>query len=235
MIKIYETNGLPFWDANQLAVRRYLQTHFARGIENILRNENGGFRFYEIEGPCLVPIDLVNPEYTDENIFKTADDLALRPETTMASYAYAQHILGHDLARPPLVIHQAVKSFRREQDQVTKNVRLKEFTQQEFQCIFTEGTKNDYMAVVLDQIADLFYQEIGLPTRIVESDRLPHYSTKTMDVEVQNTDKWMELCSISNRIDVPFTWKEKNLLNVEIAIGLDRCVYNKMGLYERFE
>lgn len=232
MIKIYEANGIPFWDANQLAVRRYLQSFFARNIEEILRNKNNGFRFYELEAPCLVPSNLINKEYNQDDVFFVSEDLALRPETTMASYAYGEYLLGHDLANPPLVVHQTVKSFRKEQDQVSKNVRLKEFTQQEFQCIYTEGTLNDYMQVILEPLANLMQLEIGLETRVVESDRLPSYSTKTMDIEVRNSDKWMEICSVSNRIDVPFTWKEKNLLNVEVAIGLDRCVYNKLGLYK---
>ncbi|MNL22477.1 hypothetical protein D3C87_1833240 [compost metagenome] len=55
-----------------------------------------------------------------------------------------------------------------------------------------------------------------------------------MDVEVDNGDKWMEVCSISLRTDFPekfkFTHKgvqkEKDLLVLEIAVGLDRVVYN---------
>ena len=44
---------------------------------------------------------------------------------------------------------------------------------------------------------------IHLPTRIVPSDRLPAYSEVTMDIEVDNDDKWMEVCSISKRTDFP--------------------------------
>jgi glycyl-tRNA synthetase len=73
-----------------------------------------------------------------------------------------------------------------------------------------------------------------MPTRIVQSDRLPDYSLRTMDIEVWNEDKWMELCSISKRKD--FTKKaiiqvknkiiEKELLVLEIATSSDRIVYN---------
>ena len=55
-----------------------------------------------------------------------------------------------------------------------------------------------------------------------------------MDIEIDNGDKWMEICSISKRIDFPqkikFNTKngsvEKDMIVLEIAIGLDRCVYN---------
>jgi glycyl-tRNA synthetase len=59
-----------------------------------------------------------------------------------------------------------------------------------------------------------------------------------MDIEVDNGDKWMELCSISKRTDFPQKVKfntrngsnEKEMLVLEIAIGLDRCVYNYFKL-----
>ena len=80
----------------------------------------------------------------------------------------------------------------------------------------------------------MFQDIIALPCRIVESDRLPDYSLRTMDIEVWNEDKWMEICSISKRKD--FTKKaiinyknkiiEKDLLVLEIATSSDRCVYN---------
>lgn len=73
---------------------------------------------------------------------------------------------------------------------------------------------------------------IGLPARVVPSDRLPSYSLTTMDAEVDNGDKWMEVCSISKRTDFPakarFGERTVDILVLEIAIGLDRCVYNKL-------
>ena len=100
---------------------------------------------------------------------------------------------------------------------------------------------NDYQENVLESIRKMLGNAIGLPTRIVESDRLPSYSLRTMDVEVDNGDKWMEICSISKRIDFPqnavFQAKgksiEKELFVLEIAIGLDRCVYNYINRLEK--
>ncbi|ARQ10409.1 hypothetical protein NXC12_CH02392 [Rhizobium etli] len=48
-------------------------------------------------------------------------------------------------------------------------------------------------------IASLIHQ----PTRVVPSDRLPAYSEVTMDIEVDNGDNWMEVCSVSRRTDFP--------------------------------
>jgi glycyl-tRNA synthetase len=141
---------------------------------------------------------------------------------------------SHSGHKPPICVWQAGKSFRREAEQPTKHMRLKEFYQQEFQCIYTADTKNDYHTAVLEPVRKMIAQAIPFPTRIVASDRLPAYSQITMDVEVWNNDKWMEVCSISRRTDFPdkarFVTKngtvEKDILVVEIAIGLDRCVYN---------
>jgi glycyl-tRNA synthetase len=124
------------------------------------------------------------------------------------------------------VVWQAGKSFRREIEQPTKHCRFKEFYQQEFQCIYTSTTKNDYHAKVAPKIESAISRLIGLPTRLVDSDRLPEYSLKTLDVEVNNGDKWMEVCSISLRNDFVGPKTDVTYLVLEIAIGLDRLVYN---------
>jgi glycyl-tRNA synthetase len=56
-----------------------------------------------------------------------------------------------------------------------------------------------------------------------------------MDVEIDNGFKWMEVCSISRRTDFPRKFvsrskggvtREHDVLVLEIAIGLDRCLHN---------
>jgi glycyl-tRNA synthetase len=55
-----------------------------------------------------------------------------------------------------------------------------------------------------------------------------------MDIEVDNGFKWMEVCSISRRTDFPQKFvsqskgvtREHDVLVLEIAIGLDRCLHN---------
>lgn len=250
MQSLYHTNGLMFWTEEEIKLREHFIEHFASRVEMLLWRENQAWRSVRVEAPLLTPQNLLNPNYTPADIFYQADfeiteegfrvkagDLALRPETTPGSYAYAQHLLGtHSGYRAPLIVWQAGKSFRREQDQVTKNMRLKEFWQQEFQCIYAADTMNDYHAAILEPLRSVISMKLGYPlekSRVVESDRLPSYSQVTMDVEIDNGDKWMEVCSISRRTDYPdrlvFPGKkgmvEKDALVLEIAIGLDRCLY----------
>jgi glycyl-tRNA synthetase len=240
VLGLYNVNGLVFYDEKFIRLRRFLSEHFAKELSQILTALNSAWRFIEMEAPLLTPRHLLNPNYTNQDIWSQASEegetnLALRPETTPGSYVYAQHLLNsHSGMKLPFVIWQVGKSFRREQDQVVKNVRLKEFYQQEFQCLYTADSANDYHGNCLESVRAMIGDMVGLETRVVPSDRLPSYSQVTMDVEVWNGDKWMEVCSISRRTDFPqkaaFQVKsgtvEKDLLVLEVAIGIDRCVYN---------
>jgi glycyl-tRNA synthetase len=242
MNPLYNVNGLMFWTAKEIRLRENLSRYFSEEISAELLKINPQWQIHQVESPLLTPRDLLNPNYTDFDIWAQEDPdgegfaLALRPETTPGSYVYAQHLLNsHSGTKPPFVVWQSGKSFRREQDSVTKNVRLKEFYQQEFQCIYAADTANDYHAAILEPVRKMIADQLSLPTRLATSDRLPSYSEITTDVEVFNGDKWMEVCSISRRTDFTekarFTGKggtvvEKDLLVLEVAIGLDRCVYN---------
>ncbi len=250
MENIYDVNGIPFWSEEEICLRNYYIEHFARTVRDELLQTNAAWQMVRTEAPLLTPCDLLNPNYQNADIWIQAGQderkLALRPETTPGSYAYAQHLLTTYANKPPFVVWQAGKSFRREQDQVSKNMRLKEFYQQEFQCIFTDDSFNDYHEKMLEPVKRMLEKAIGKPAELVVSDRLPDYSLKTMDVEMQsnwrydNSKQWeydgekMEICSISLRKDFPSKFvitkkngekAEKNLLVLEIAIGLDRCVY----------
>jgi glycyl-tRNA synthetase len=235
MKSLYNINGLVFWEEEDLRIRKFIEETLKEDVKNILLKENLAWKFYQIEAPSLIPKQIINQNYTPEDIWlQNPDTLVLKPETTPSSYVYAQHLLNSNQSLPPLVIWQTSKSFRREQDQVLKNMRLKEFYQQEFQCIYTAETLNDYQTKVLEPLRQTLENLLAMPTRIVDSDRLPSYSLKTIDIEVFNEDKWMEICSISKRTDFPqkvnFNVKgksiEKDLLVLEIALGLDRIVYN---------
>jgi glycyl-tRNA synthetase len=238
MKKVYAINGLPFFSKEEIMTRKYFQDILEFNIQKILKKENNAWDFTQIEGAILTPSDKINANYTSEDVWfqesKTEDKLVLRPETTPSSYEYAKLMMEHQELKPPFVIWQVGKSFRREIDQPSKHCRFKEFYQQEFQCFYTSDTKNDYQEAVLEPLRKLVERMVGFPARIVESDRLPSYSKKTMDIEVNNNDKWMEVCSISVRKDfdkkVMFQVKkktlEKELLVLEIAFGLDRLVYN---------
>ena len=240
METLYNVNSLIFWEEKDIRLRKQFEENIKEDVKSILLSENPSWKFYQIEAPCLIPVNLINPNYTENDIWmqeQKSDEkerLALKPETTPSSYIYAKHLLNSNRCMPPLVVWQTSKSFRREQDQTLKNMRLKEFYQTEFQCIYSADTMNDYQSNVLEPIRKMFEDIIALPTRIIESDRLPSYSLRTVDIEVYNDDKWMEICSISKRTDfdqkarINFKNKviEKDLLVLEIALGVDRVLYN---------
>ncbi|MFC6446123.1 aminoacyl--tRNA ligase-related protein [Shinella zoogloeoides] len=223
-------------------MRDHMVRFFSEEVRAFLRRENPAWDVRRVEAPVLTPRELISDAYTNADIWvqeqlaDTDTPLVLRPETTPSTYVYMQHILSnHSKTRLPLCVWQAGRSYRREQEQPTKHMRLKEFWQLEFQCAYTADSGNDYHAAALEPVRRMIASLIHLPTRIVPSDRLPAYSQTTMDVEVDNGDKWMEVCSISRRTDFPDRYRaqpkkgpavEQDILVLEIAIGLDRCLYN---------
>jgi glycyl-tRNA synthetase len=241
MLSLYDANGLVHWTEREIRLRESAIVHLAAEVSAALKTLNPAWDTRRVEAPLLVPRALISDAYTPEDIFVqqqlSANDheLVLRPETTPSTYIYMSHLLAsHAKVRLPLCVWQAGKSFRREQDQVSKHVRLKEFWQMEFQCAYAADSANDYHGVMLEPVRHMLAAVTRLPTRIVASDRLPAYSEITMDVEVDNGDKWMEVASISRRTDFPTTVsisgksgvREVGVKVLEIAIGLDRCVYN---------
>lgn len=213
-------NGLVFWTEKEIQIRQMVERFLVKEVSDCLRGMNKAFEVLQVEAPILTPLGQINPNYTIADFFGVEnDELALRPETTAGSYMYAAYLLAHTelKTRLPLCIWQHGKSFRREQDQVTKNMRLKEFYQLEFQCIYAANTANDYSKTLIPTVQRALSQLIG-PCRIEDSDRLPDYSERTVDVICEKTD--MEVCSISLRKDFP------NAKVLEVAVGTDRCVYN---------
>lgn len=249
MFNLYEVNALVHWDEREIKAREAMTRFFAAEVAAMLRQFNPAFDIRRVEAPVLIPRSLISPAYGDEEVWAqqrlgTHDhDLVLRPETTPSTYVYMRRLLdGHQKVKLPLCVWQAGKSFRREQDQPTKHVRLKEFHQLEFQCAYASDTANDYHAACLEPVRRMIAAMVPMPTRLVASDRLPAYAEVTTDVEMWNGDKWMEICSISRRTDFPgkarFAAKgggrlERDILVLEIAIGLDRLVYNWGLGYER--
>lgn len=227
---LYNFNALPFYSEAEISMRHYITQFVSTRMKEILIKQNAAWKFFQIEAPCLMPKELVNQNYTDEDMFiqKPFNDreLVLKPETTPSSYIYMEHLLHQQLVMPPFVVWQMSKSFRKEQDQPTKHCRYKEFYQQEFQCAYSEDSKNNYQESCIEEIAKMFLDLIALPTRIVKSDRLPDYSLKTLDVEVFNEDKWMEVCSVSLRKDFTPLFKNKKMLVLEVATSPDRITYN---------
>jgi glycyl-tRNA synthetase len=242
VLNLFNVNSLVHWEEREINMRDHMVRFFSEEVRTFLRSVNPAWDVRRVEAPALTPRALISDAYTNADIWaqeqltETEAPLVLRPETTPSTYVYMQHILGnHSRTRLPLCVWQAGRSYRREQEQPTKHMRLKEFWQLEFQCAYTTDSGNDYHAAALEPVRRMIAALIPLPTRIVPSDRLPAYSQTTVDVEVDNGDKWMEVCSISRRTDFPERYRtqpkkgpavEQDVLVLEIAIGLDRCVYN---------
>lgn len=228
MESLYEKNGLIFWTQEEIKLRRMFEDYFSSEILASLRKQNAAFQMLQVEAPLLTPRELINKGYTDEDIW-AFEELVLRPETTMGSFAYAKHILSgyHEIKqKPPVIIFQHGKSFRRERDMPTERMRLKEFYQLEFQIIFSATTANDYSTKLYPDVLKMISNMIG--SCIIEpSDRLPDYSEETMDIICVNST--MEVCSMSKRKDL------EGYKVIEVAIGTDRCIFNFQNKNKNFE
>jgi glycyl-tRNA synthetase len=214
---LYERNGLVFWSEDEIRVRDMFVSLLVADVTSCLKTQNRAFEVFRCEAPVLTPSSLVNPNYARDQMF-VIDDLTLRPETTMGSFAYARHLLNphHERkARLPLAVWQHGKSFRREQDQPTKFMRLKEFHQLELQVLYGPTTATDYSIAVIAQVHRTLSRLLG-PCRVEPSDRLPDYAEWTKDVIHEAAD--MEICSISRRKDF------ESACVLEVAVGTDRCV-----------
>jgi glycyl-tRNA synthetase len=216
MKPIFEHNGLVWWSEEEIQTRRMVFDYFVRNVKTALLDLNLAWRFFECETPILMPLISINESYDTEDYFNL-DDMALRPETTFGSYEVAKRILEQK-NRLPICVYQQGKSFRNEQDKALSNMRLKEFWQLEFQCLYSITTANDYQVAMLPLLRDMFKRLLG-NCEITESDRLPKYSLKTMDIIHNN----MELASVSLRKDY-----KDDIRVLEIAIGLDRVVYHHL-------
>jgi len=234
MEQLYGVNGLIFWTEREINARKIVEAHLVQAMKDTLKSMNRAWEFFQCEAPILTPWEFINKNYTDADLFATngttkdangvETNLIARPETTMGSYAYAKYLLNphnETKVRMPLVVWQHGKSFRREQDQPTKFMRLKEFYQLEFQCIYSTTTGMDYSSRVhLDMVVAM--QQLVGKCHLIPSDRLPDYSEQTMDI--MHTESEMEVCSISMRKDF------EGAKVLEVAVGTDRVVSKFLGL-----
>ncbi len=223
MLLLYNKNGLIHWTQKQIRIREWLCDYFVAEITEALYKLNNAWTFHQCDAPILSEFDYVDSEYLNRReLYDTDDqDLLLRAETTPGSYIYADWLQANPQnIKVPLCVWQYGKSFRREQDQPTKFIRLKEFYQLEFQCVYSEGTKCDYMEKMILLVQDIFSTIMPWKVQLIISERLPSYSQKTIDVMTPHfpgIHNGMELCSISQRIDYDHPV-------LEIAIGMDRCM-----------
>lgn len=218
MIQLYDSNGLMFWNEQDIEDRTAYFNRIVLDLQTGLKKLNRAFDMYRVEAPILTPAELVSAEYDKADYFQTSDEtLSLRPETTMGSYIYARHLIDSQDKRYklPLVVYQLGKSFRREQDKTVKNMRLKEFYQLEFQALYSDTTLADYPTAIKEIVLESLSNLLKYDCHLEPSDRIPSYSLSTTDVICNG----MEVCSMSERKDF------EGAKNFEVAIGMDRLVY----------
>ncbi len=233
MINLSNKNGLIHWTQKEIRVREMLRDYFVNEITEALHGLNKAWTFHQCEAPILEEPTLEPNYYRGQQYFAMVQKgsrhaseidispMILRAETTKGSYLYADYLQKPpNNIKLPLCVWQYGKSFRREQDQPTKFMRLKEFYQLEFQCIYSEGTKCDYLNIMLNKV-DKIINYVLSNCYLEDSPRCPAYSSSTTDIVTMTEDigRKMELCSVSARTDYSYG----NVL--EIAIGMDRCVY----------
>lgn len=215
---LFQHGGLRFWDENEIELRELFIQRAASVVKSTLLDINPAWKIRRCEGPILHPRSEISPAYDDDDIFVTNHkDWCLRAETTPSSYAYARSLNS----KLPLCVWQAGISSRRETNDgaSASKLRFNNFWQLEFQCIYSDTTKADYRTSLIEAISKEIKRFTQKEIRVVESDRLPSYSTSTLDIECLYNDDWKEVVSCSIRTDYA-----DNCLVTEIAIGLDRVV-----------
>lgn len=234
---LWNHGGLRFWGSQDLMLREQAKERFVYAMRDALHGLNSAWNLEQVEGPMLMPRQFISSSYAGDDVWLLQaklgeDDAVLRPETTPSTYAYSMALIANGV-RPPVCYYQIGKSFRRETSDGATAAKLRyyEFTQLEFQCIYAADSKADYRPSVVSRIAREIRLLTGLETRIIPSDRLPSYSTKTEDVEVwwegQHSGgeawRWAEMCSISDRTDFPKIG-QREMKVLEVAIGIDRII-----------
>lgn len=232
--------GLRTWRQSELRLRRRIAETLADTISITLRGINAAWVMEEVEAPVMMPLERMSSAYTSDDVFLLQDapggtkEWALRAETTDGTYLAAVEILRTTNVKAPLAIWQMGQSFRRElSDGATAEgpngelgkLRLRAFTQQEFQLVHREDTAFDIAPPLREALVPVVARITGMDTRLVESDRLPSYATETVDIEclLPNGD-WREVASTSRRTDFPTPNGHKPLKVLEIAFGADRLV-----------
>ena len=226
---LYTSGGLRFWNEEEIKYRERLIQVIPSIVEGCLKSVNNGWDFRRVEGPTLAPRSCINAEYGEDDLFMTnhvvgGEEIALRAETTHSSYAMARVIEASKKYPFPLCVWQSGKSYRRERSDGARasKLRFNEFYQLEFQCLYSSTTMTDYREYVVRELAEqLQYLTQSDDMQIIKSDRIPNYSTDTIDIELWQTsaDEMREVASISLRTDY-----DPDVTCLEIAIGLDRLV-----------
>lgn len=231
---LYEIGGLRMWRQDALRLRRRIAEALVDETQAYLRDLNPAWRFEEVEAPAMMPMSAMSGAYTSDDVFVLQDapagteQWAMRPETTDGSYRAAVHMLRTTKIKPPLCVWQMGTSYRRERSDgaTAQKLRFNAFTQLELQCIYPEDTAYDFVPNLREALCSRVGQLTGRISETAVSDRLPAYSTQTVDIMCAGpaATATFEVASMSRRTDFPAVPGFKPMKVFEIAFGMDRLV-----------
>jgi glycyl-tRNA synthetase len=184
--------GLRFWRQHELHLRDRLKLAIVESVQKTLLDINQMWAFEEVEAPLMMPLSRMSAAYDRSDIFVLLDPpggvepFAMRAETTDGTYKVAETIMRTTNRKPPLGFYQMGPSFRRETSDgaTAAKLRFNAFVQLEFQLIHSADTKADIATPVRESLIALVSRATGAEARLIPSDRLPAYSTETVDIEV---------------------------------------------------
>jgi len=132
----------------------------------------------------------------------------LRPETAQGIFVNFANVMASARKKPPFGIGQIGKSFRNEITPGNFIFRTREFEQMEMEFFVEPGTDAQWHQYWIDARTD-WYVDLGLSRDNLRhyehpTEKLSHYSTRTVDIEYRFGfvgSGWGELEGIANRTD----------------------------------
>ena len=132
----------------------------------------------------------------------------LRPETAQGIFVNFANVMASARKKPPFGIGQIGKSFRNEITPGNFIFRTREFEQMEMEFFVEPGTDAQWHQYWIDTRTD-WYTDLGLSRDNLRhyehpTEKLSHYSTRTVDIEYRfgfAGGDWGELEGIANRTD----------------------------------
>ncbi|GAA4359369.1 glycine--tRNA ligase [Angustibacter luteus] len=141
----------------------------------------------------------------------------LRPETAQGIFLNFLNVMTSARKKPPFGIAQTGKSFRNEITPGNFIFRTREFEQMEMEFFVEPGTDAEWHQTWIDTRTQ-WYVDLGIDPENLRhyehpTEKLSHYSTRTVDIEYRfhfQGSEWGELEGIANRTDFDLTTHSKH-------------------------
>ena len=213
-----ESKGLYYLiDPKETALRNYVIS---------LWRDTIGSDALEYIGPTLVPTEVLQKsghlrEFKQEIFKLEGGGLCLRPETAQSLFANLKAI-RRQVRGKTLKIHQIGRAYRNQKSSRDSSLRKCEFEQLELHVIASKSY--DFLGVYQEKI-DAFFNGLGLSPSLVLVEDRPHYSERTIDFYIGETEVGCVNYRGDHDLSV-FSEKEREDLNVyQISFGLDRLIH----------